>query len=243
MKRFPWRLVLVLLPALNVGCIQDEYLTWPFSGAVYAFEDPSLREGGVTRPPARVEGELPPDKSAELCLSVARELERKDQSAEAIAMYEKARRENPRLPVAHRLGVLHDRRGEPELARDEYEVALKAAPHDPDLLNDVGYFHAGQGEWAEAECCYRQCLELQPKHAKAWVNLGVTLANLHRYAESCDAFGRVLKPAEANYNVGVILAHQGQLEQARGYLRRALELDPELGKAQAIEAYLDRKGS
>jgi Flp pilus assembly protein TadD len=242
MKRFPWRLVLVLLPALNCGCIQDGYLTWPLSGPIYVYDDPSSREGGVSERPARVEGELPPTKSAELCLNVARELERKGQTAEAIAMYEKARQENPRLPVAHRLAVLHDRRNEPELARDEYDLALKAAPHDADLLNDVGYFHAGQGEWAEAEHCYRHCLDLQPKHPKAWVNLGVALANLQRYPESCDAFGRVLKLAEANYNVGVLLAHQGKPDQARAYLRHALELDPDLSKAQTVVAYLDRKG-
>src|SRR5205085_2746186 len=68
---------------------------------------PTIEAGA---PPSK---ELPPDRAALLCLTVGAELEKNGYEVEAIEQYEKARSLEPRsTAAAHRLAVLHDRRGD-----------------------------------------------------------------------------------------------------------------------------------
>ncbi len=135
--------------------------------------------------------------------------------------------------------MLYDRLGDDERALTEYDRALQAAPHDADLLNDRGYFHYQRSEWADAEKWLRQALEANPKHVRATINLGLTLARLERYEESLESFRRVLPEAQARCNVGILLAQQAKPAAARDSLEEALRLDPHLKQAQVILAKLD----
>ena len=124
-------------------------------------------------------------------------------------------------------------------AEAAYAQALQAAPRDADLLNDVGYFHYECGDPKRAEDSLRQALEIDPKHRRAWINLGLVLGEQRRYDESYEAFARVLTPAEARSNVGVILARQGRHDEARSHIETARKFDsgtPALPKALAIVA-------
>jgi Flp pilus assembly protein TadD len=66
------------------------------------------------------------------------------------------------------------------------------------------------------------------------VNLGEVLAQEGRMEESYRAFARVLRPAEACSNVGVLLAQQGRTREARGVLRQAVALDQTLAQPRAF---------
>jgi len=186
--------------------------------------------------------ELPPEKAARTCLAAAQLLEQKGHEKEAVLEYQRAREKDPRLPgVAWRLAVLYDRQGDAERARGEYQAALQEQPRDPDLLNDVGCFHYHRGEGAEAEKYLRQALALSPDHKRAWGNLGKVLALEGKYEQSCEAFGHVVRPAQAAMNVGILLAKEGKVAEARQVLHEALRLEPDLKAARAVLQGLDSR--
>jgi Tfp pilus assembly protein PilF len=186
--------------------------------------------------------ELPPEKAARTCLATAQALEQKGHESEAILEYRLAREKDPRLPgVARRLAVLCDREGDAEHARQEYQAALREQPRDPDLLNDLACFHYHRGEGAEAEKYLRQALAISPEHKRAWGNLGKVLALEGKYEQSCEAFGHVVRPAQAAMNVGILLAKEGTVTEARQVLHKALRLEPDLKAARAVLAGLDSR--
>jgi tetratricopeptide (TPR) repeat protein len=71
-------------------------------------------------------------------------------------------------------------------------------------------------------------VSVNPQHKQAWINLGMALAQLQRYDEAIAAFGRAASPAQAQCNLGFLLATQGRRDQAREAYRTALQLDPTL---------------
>jgi Tfp pilus assembly protein PilF len=184
--------------------------------------------------------ELPADKTAELCQAAGEELEKQGLHADAATQYENARQHDPRRGpvVARRLAVIYDRLGDDARALPEYKQALTAAPHDADLLNDFGYYYYQRGNLPEAEKCFKQALEANPKHQRATVNLGLTLGKQGRMDVSLETFRRVLPASQAYCNVGVLLAQQGKPAEARRALEEALRLEPGLQKAQAVLDHL-----
>ncbi len=194
--------------------------------------------------PTPVAQELPPDKAAEVSLLAARDLEKLGNEADAIAQYEKASQLNPKLTqVSRRLAVLYDRQGDFSRAVAEYRLALQQSPKDADLLNDLGYCHYQHGDWAEAEKWLRQAVTLQPDNRRAWGNLGLVLGRQERYQESYAAFARVVSPAEARANIGILQAQQGQKDQARTSLREALSMSPDMRLAQEVLARVEGRPS
>jgi Tfp pilus assembly protein PilF len=217
----------LLLPA---GCI-----TLP-SGDVMAYKTALLKSesetSAVTDPSSA--------QAAKVCLATAQTLEKKGQDKEALLEYERARKQNPHLVgVAWRLAVLYNRQGNVERARTEYQIALGEQPSDADLLNDIGYFCYEQRQNREAESYLRQALAINPNHKRAWVNLGKVLAQQDRYEESCEAFGQVVRPAQAAANVGILLAKEGKVAEARQVLHKALTLEPDLKAARLVLTQLE----
>jgi Flp pilus assembly protein TadD len=109
--------------------------------------------------------------------------------------------------------------------------ALAAAPEDPNLLNDFGYFLARTGRWSDAEAILKRSVQADPKLARAWVNLGTVYAKSGKVPESLQEFGHAVTPAEAKFNAGVILAGIGETAQAKVLLAQAGSEDPKLRTA------------
>lgn len=183
--------------------------------------------------------ELPPRQAAAACLATAEELAQAGYEREAIVQYEKARVHDPKLDSSHKLAVFYDRQGDDSLAFARYQQAIKASPKDAGLLNDFGYFHYTRGNWPDAEKLLRQATELNPQHARAWTNLGMTLGQQGRFDDSFAAFAKVVSQAEARTNVALFQARYGQTEEARQSLQLALEADPQLSHARSLLAAMD----
>jgi len=183
--------------------------------------------------------ELPPKQAAEVCLATAQALEENGYETEAILQYEKARQHNPRITGAsRRLAVLYDRKNDFPHAVTEYQAAIKANPKDADLLNDFGYFQYERGNLTESEQWLRRAIAINAKHERAWGNLAMNLGEQGRFDESYDAFTKVVGPAEARSNVAVLMARQGQSDQAKESLRLALATDADLKPAKVLQARL-----
>ncbi len=159
---------------------------------------------------------------------------------EAILKYEQARKLDPKIDVSPKLARLYVAVGAVGPAREEYRKALKAHPRDADLWNDYGYYHYSQGDWKEAEKALVQATRLDSRHARAWVNLGLTLGQQQRYEDSLAAFEKAVSPGEAHCNLAFVLATQGKLPEAREAYRDALRLEPRLPLARAGLDRLDR---
>jgi Tfp pilus assembly protein PilF len=188
----------------------------------------------LTGGPRRAEKDLPPEQSARLCLATAQEMEKGGAEAQAIALYEKARKDDPRQEqVCRRLAVLYDRLGNCQKSLEEYQRALQLTPRDPDLLNDLGYSYYVHGKLSEAEGYLRQATVLNAKHARAWINLGLVLGAERRYGECVDAFTKAVAPAQAHCNLAFIYTTQQMWEEAKQEYRTALGLDSNLVVAQA----------
>ncbi len=188
--------------------------------------------------------ELPPKEAAQACLVAAEQFQNSGQVEKAIALYEKARRNDPSLKtVAHHLAVLYDAQGDSVRSLAEYRKALACEPKNPSLLSDFGYHHFERGNLAEAERSLGKALAIDPQHQKALSNLGLVLAAQGRFDESFAAFSKVVGPAAAHSNVGVLMAQQGRYDLAREAFHRALAADDTLPQPKAFLAYLDRQPS
>lgn len=193
--------------------------------------------------------ELPPAQAALVCWNAGEEMRKTGYEKEAVAQYERVRELEPnRQRVAWRLAVLYDKLGDNVKALAEYQRALQAEPRNADLLNDAGYYHYQREDWDNAEKRFRDALAVNPKHARATVNLGLTLGHLgllqgnQKYFEECNAcFQRVLPPAHVHCNLGVLLAHHGRIEEARRAFAEALRLDATLVQARSLSQALEGK--
>jgi len=235
-QRCTYRLLILLALALVavVGCARTSILTRDLIGL-------SGDQTASSDEESSGKDELPTKQAAEACLTTARELEENGHHREAILLYERALTHRPNLPgVAHHLAVLYDLQGQPDRAAVEYRKALAQSPEDADLLNDAGYFHLRRNELGEAETHLRRAVEADPQHEQAWTNLGMVLGRQGRHTESVAAFAHATTEAAANSNVGVILAQQGDYDEARSFLHKSLALDPNLKQPKACLAVLDK---
>jgi len=84
--------------------------------------------------------------------------------------------------------------------------------------------------FAEAEVAYRKALELNPRYAFAWINLGNALSGQSRHAEAETAFLSALEldPQDdvAWHYLGNARSALNQHAEAEAAFRKALELDP-----------------
>jgi Tfp pilus assembly protein PilF len=211
----------------------------PAAGCQLISRENLAAANGETTPANKTE--LPPKAAAEVCLATADNLDNAGRGDEAIALYEKARQKGGNTPhISRRLALLYEQQENFGKALDEYKQLLSKSPKDADLLNDIGYCYYNQGNWVEAEKYLRQAVAVNSKHARAWINLGMTLAQSHQTAESLEAFTKVVSPAEAQCNLAFIFMTQKKLDEAKAAYRHALTLDPDLALARAALAKLEQ---
>ncbi len=183
---------------------------------------------------------LPPAESARACQVVAEKLAVQGHIDQAIDELLKARAFDPSADVSPVLARLYARKGDDRLTLDEFARALKEHPKDPDLWNDLGYYHYQRGNWDEAEKNYRKVVELNDKHPRGWTNLGLTLGQKGQYPEALAAFEKSSRPADARCNLAFVLCTQGKIDQAKELYHEALKLDPSSKLARTSLARLDR---
>jgi Tfp pilus assembly protein PilF len=81
------------------------------------------------------------------------------------------------------LGVAYETRGETDLARAQYQAALKRDPSMVRARVNLGNVEAARGEWGHAEKCYRRALADSANDADALNNLATALLRQSRHPE------------------------------------------------------------
>jgi tetratricopeptide (TPR) repeat protein len=233
--RWSW-ITLVALSLSSSGCLKS-FIPQHLSGRgkTEASTTNSTSSSKITK-------DLADDEAAEVWVALGKQLEAKGHHANAIAAFEKAKQMDNQYvePLAHRLGVLYDMIDEPSKAQIEFQRALKQNPKNADLLNDIGYSYYNRGNWVEAESYFRKALDHDSKHAKAKMNLGMTLAQNDKYEEAVRVFQEVVPEAEARANVAFLMLAQGKKEAAKEQYLLARSLDPTLKTVQIALEKLEK---
>lgn len=120
--------------------------------------------------------------------------------------------------------------GRQEEARALYVEALAFAPDDPVLLNNLAVTEDRLGLDREALLHLGEALRLRPRMIVARNNMGIVHAHREDHARAAEIFRQILAVDDtfhrAHYNLGVVLAAEGRLQEALGSFERASTLAP-----------------
>jgi tetratricopeptide (TPR) repeat protein len=156
---------------------------------------------------------------------------------EAIAAYQKGLEYMPNNAKLYAsIGLCHVLQEDWEAARQQFERAFSAEPNNLSArhLAIRGWLEAGQ--WGQAWAVLQQAETLIPPPSTGFY---VDLAEYCQELEQPEWAKRLLKHAEERnpndprllFEMAMALTHEGPEPQAIGYLRRALDLDPNLAEA------------
>jgi tetratricopeptide (TPR) repeat protein len=194
------------------------------------FAEASVGDGNVEPDPV-AEGTVP-----EQLLRRAREAADRSRRSEAIQIYRQLLTIEPgNLPGRNNLALLFEASGEPEMAIDELNAALRHHPDQIDLLVNRGAILGTLKRYPEAEADLRRALRLAPGHAGAHYNLGLVLWKKGLPEDASDEFRKAVDADRENpaawFYLGDSRNQTGDLAGAQQALEEAVRLDPMFSKA------------
>jgi tetratricopeptide (TPR) repeat protein len=196
---------------------------------------------GTLEPDPITEGTVP-----EQLLRRAREAAERSRRTEAVQIYRQLLTMEPgNLVGRNNLALLFEATGEPEMAIDELNAALRHHPDQVDLLVNRGAIQGTLKRYPEAEADLRRALRLAPGHAGAHFNLGLVLWKKGLPQDAALEFRRAVEADPENpaawYYLGDALNQSGDLSGAQQGLEEAIRLDPAFSKAfHLLGRVLDR---
>lgn len=132
---------------------------------------------------------------------------------------------------------------EPE-ARDRLSKAIKESPDDPALLSSLGYIEQKHGATEHARQLYQRALSLDPSLIDAETNLGVIEAQDGRVDDALKLWRPAFQNAPDRSSIGLNIARaycaDRKLPDARNYILRVLEFNPDLAAAKQMLKRLNR---
>jgi Tfp pilus assembly protein PilF len=179
----------------------------------------------------------------------AQEAARKGDSAKAESLLNEAVAQYPQFGLAHNeLGQLHLKAGALDRAAEEFKLALKTLPDNPQVQLDAGIFALERKDFAEAEKQLRRSLKLFDKSAQAHMYLGVALLReksadagmqQQRMAEAERELQQATKlggdsAARAHYYLGGLYWARREYKKAADSLEMYLKLAPKAPDAEQV---------
>src|SRR3981081_375166 len=121
-------------------------------------------------------------------------------------------------------------RNRPELALALAQSGIARFPADAELNYVCGRVWHFRGAWDRALEHYARATDLNPGHARAWIDKGCVLHALRRSAEAREAVLRAVaregSPADAHNKLGTLAAEAGELDEACRHFQLACAADP-----------------
>lgn len=120
--------------------------------------------------------------------------------------------------------------------------AVQERPDDAVVLSALAFVEQEHGRANQARRLYEQALKIDPLANDAAANLGVLEAragNLRRAAELWQGvFERVPYRSAVGMSLAIVFCTAGQKEDARKYVERVLEFNPDYGRAKSLLKHL-----
>jgi tetratricopeptide (TPR) repeat protein len=139
----------------------------------------------------------------------------------------------PSPELAHHLGVVCHRLGDPARARECLERALALFPDPLDTLatlDELAQVCQESGDLDAALACYEKALRIDPRHCRAFSGMGWAFSNAGWDEDAIRAFETALSiepdQPEATNGLGVLYKRQGRFDRAMACFERALALRP-----------------
>ncbi len=133
--------------------------------------------------------------------------------------------------------------GAAQHAVEYLQKAVKERPDDPDLLSALAFVEQESGRQNGARALYEQALKANPLNNEAATNLGMLEAraeNLRRAVELWQgAFARAPYRSAIGTNLALAFCAAGQRDDARKYVDRVLEFNPDYSKAKSLLKKMD----
>ena len=139
------------------------------------------------------------------------------------------------LKPGERVGVLclrsraYELAGNLPAAHSDLEMALRLAPRDARLWNELGVVSSSRNDPESAERAFRSAVGVDPAYFRAWNNLGNCLSARGDLPGAVGAFRAAIehKPdyALAWSNLGTVLRNLGDAVAAESALQKAVQLD------------------
>ena len=128
---------------------------------------------------------------------------------------------------------------------DQYlRKAVKDFPEDSHLLSSLGFLEQKNGHAQEARELYEKSLRLRPRSNTVATDLGILEAKQGDLQGAVQlwqkAFARVPYRSAIGMDLAIVFCAAGQKDEARQYVERVLEFNPDYGKARQFLAGLDR---
>lgn len=185
---------------------------------------------------ARQAEKLSPDNALVL-RSLGYVLSMQGRYEEALDAYARAAELAPKLGYIYlSAGNIHMALSQYDDAIAQFEQAVQANPDVPTGYDALGHASALNGDPDRAVSTLRKAIELDPEYAPAYAHLGrayYTLLNWEAAIENfTKAFDLGLKNEEYFYELGLAYSYLEDCTNARVWLERALELNPDSRPAQ-----------
>jgi len=125
------------------------------------------------------------------------------------------------------------------------EGAVKEFPSDPALLSSLAYVEQKHGKKDRARELYRRAIAKDSNSLDAAVNLGVIEAQDGNIREALLLWQKAFRNAPGRSSIGMNLARTfcaaGKNDEARSYVLRVLEFNPDMSAAKKLLHQLDQE--
>lgn len=152
----------------------------------------------------------------------------------------------PSAAVDNKIGIAFHQLLQFDLAKKNYEAAIKLDPKFPQAINNLGTIYYSRKNYRKAMKYYRKALKITPESASIWVNLGSAHFARHNIKKAAECYDKAMEidplVFEHRSSYGTLLeersvedrakfhlylakayAQRGDKDKALVYLRKALE--------------------
>lgn len=133
------------------------------------------------------------------------------------------------------LGVILGSTGKKNEALIAHQKAVKVAPEDAEIHNNLGNALRDLGRYDKAEVSIMEAIKIKPDNAQFYNNLGALYKDIGKLEEAETNFRHAirLRPelAISYNNLGLVLLELRNYEQAQASYTRAIELNPKFAEA------------
>lgn len=238
-------LIMLGMTLSGLGCVQSQGLpTAPPPPQPKIQPEPTITKAApkTKRPPKPATfvawGDLREQEAEEPGVDQARKMNLYD---EARQCYQKALKVDPKNLAAYNgLARVYLKMEHCDRALEVYNQAVEKFPKEFGLWYDMGMCHCRVKQWDKAVFSFKKALEVDPENRPVTQTLGFCLARAGHIPESLEALQKIMKPAQAHFQIARMLHHVERDDLCREELHKALAIDPEFTPAHAMLASLNR---